>query len=581
MRTSLILLLLSSVCAEGQIDGLGNQSVRQKGVVYAEDFGVLHNTKYVVDATTNSTTTVTCPNSDCNFVNASAPSGDVGKVVWGIYGNIQGGGGMLSGVLVVPQGTISSVNSATSITVSVSATASHSSSVVLIWGSDDTQALSDAFAASYASPYGSCLPIKLPSGLMITQKGQFNNAPAQCLATTGMNRAGVNVIGDSIAVSQLVITPSFVWSTCNGPSGGCFGDNHSSTYAFSGGTYFHGWAVTGMGYTSLGPTSGTTYLVVLNDNSILEDWYCTGIGASNTDLVGVYSSNAIPSQLFNVQIDGCGYNAAILGGLVSIGGNSYFGDVAGTALSVTGGTVQSTANAIGPAQAGQAALSITGGTFLSENDNICMGDAGAGGSLVTISAGSVWLLNDCLSTAKTGSSSAVINSTGGTVHLQQTNLTNTGGTGVYGVYDNGGTFFDDGGNSISAASGSVFTIASGNLFRSQSINQNALATGNLTLGAGWGSTASKSAINGDSHDGTFEITSSGTGQAANPTLAFTFPTTYWIAPAYCQIWQGGGTNFTDVTNPVWSSLSKSGITWTWSGTPVSAHTYILMYHCGP
>jgi hypothetical protein len=71
----------------------------------------------------------------------------------------------------------------------------------------------------------------------------------------------------------------------------------------------------------------------------------------------------------------------------------------------------------------------------------------------------------------------------------------------------------------------------------------ALATGNFaSLSAGWGSTATCSAVTGTEVSGTFTITSNGSGAAANPTLVFTYPGgAYGTAPrVICQFTGGTG-----------------------------------------
>jgi hypothetical protein len=71
--------------------------------------------RYVVDATSTSTTTVTCPNNDCNF-----SAGDVGKTVWATtQGTGFGIGFLIYTTYVCPVTTIATVNSAQSITLNL------------------------------------------------------------------------------------------------------------------------------------------------------------------------------------------------------------------------------------------------------------------------------------------------------------------------------------------------------------------------------------------------------------------------------------------------------------------------------
>lgn len=57
-----------------------------------------------------------------------------------------------------------------------------------------------------------------------------------------------------------------------------------------------------------------------------------------------------------------------------------------------------------------------------------------------------------------------------------------------------------------------------------------LVAGDIALAAGWGTTASVSAVNATDMGGTFLITSSGTGQGANPQVTITFKSAYTVQP---------------------------------------------------
>ena len=103
----------------------------------------------------------------------------------------------------------------------------------------------------------------------------------------------------------------------------------------------------------------------------------------------------------------------------------------------------------------------------------------------------------------------------------------------------------------------------------------ALVSGDFVLSAGWGTTATVSAVASNSRDQDFEISiaSSGTGQAANPTITFTFKDgTFTNAPALiCQrndILATAG-RFAQTT------LSATAPVITFVGTPVAAETYKL------
>jgi hypothetical protein len=114
------------------------------------------------------------------------------------------------------------------------------------------------------------------------------------------------------------------------------------------------------------------------------------------------------------------------------------------------------------------------------------------------------------------------------------------------------------------------------VFGTSSITGTAALAANITPSAGWGTTGAAgngvSAVSGNTKLIQFTITAAGT-PAASPQVTVTFPTAFLVAPI-CRLTQVGGTNFTDVTNPVVSTgPSTTTVTFTLAGTPVAAHTY--------
>lgn len=103
-------------------------------------------------------------------------------------------------------------------------------------------------------------------------------------------------------------------------------------------------------------------------------------------------------------------------------------------------------------------------------------------------------------------------------------------------------------------------------------------SGQYTLSAGWGTTASVSAPVGFDPDSSFTVTSSGTGQAANPTITFTFKDGTWTTIPGCFAAQIGGTGtISDLTT---TTESATAPIFTWNGTPVATSTYRITIKCG-
>ena len=564
--------------------------------VYAVQYGAIPDGRFVPDAnTTSGSQTVTCPNSDCNFTSA-----DVGKIVFGtIVPTNYNGGIYMNGTLVIPQGTITAVNSASSITVSNAATSTHTWSsgnvgVILIWGSDNSSALASAFtAATTTNPFGPCAPIILPAGLMLIQQAEFINAPANCVGMVADNREGIKVIGQGQSVTQLVPTPGFNFATCTGPHSACFGDNYVNPFlglspSYSGGTYFRDWSIWGGNYGAANPASAK-YIIAVGHNSIYENWACMGWGGgSNINSGGLLEGAYVygtPSLLRNFQMDGCGSGAGdvvvVSPAYLVIDGQSYIGDSGDQCqLCIQGGTVYTFGANIGPQTGGYhpVEVSLTGGNWFSDGDVIgSTSEQGATSmglyEVLVNSASSQATLTHCRLTEQiAAATSADIYVEAGTASISGCIIKATG-SGSLGIY-NSGTLIDLGGNSITATT--PITQA-GTFEASPSITGAALVTGNIALTSGWGS-ATKGSIAGDSHGGAFSITEAGT-PAASPVLTLTFPTAYWVAPAYCTINQTAG-NFT-LSNPVTSSLTATGVVFTFSGTPAATDSYTFAYRCGP
>lgn len=102
----------------------------------------------------------------------------------------------------------------------------------------------------------------------------------------------------------------------------------------------------------------------------------------------------------------------------------------------------------------------------------------------------------------------------------------------------------------------------------------ALVAGDIALSAGWGTTASVSAISGTDQRFEFTITSAGTGQGASPTFTPTFKDGTWGTAPYPTCVRTTGSQPTvgaRVTN-----RTATTFTATWDGTPVATETYSFL-----
>jgi hypothetical protein len=109
-------------------------------------------------------------------------------------------------------------------------------------------------------------------------------------------------------------------------------------------------------------------------------------------------------------------------------------------------------------------------------------------------------------------------------------------------------------------------------------NINQVAT-NVAISGGWGTTASVAmcTVGGSLQRACYVITSSGTGQAANPTFTVTFPEHMAYTPI-CLAQQNGGTGAMAFISTGTPTTTGSGA-FTWIGTPSTGLTYQIVVDC--
>src|SRR5882757_1617321 len=187
-------------------------------------FGAKGDVVAIFDATfSNTLTTITSAGQAhwCNGTTVActgAETPDVGKVVFGTgCGPVTA---MYLGTLQVPQGTITTVNSATSISVSLAATATNSGAGCLLWGTDDTPAF-DALTTAMVNA-SDCQSVYIPSRYFVT-KGYFNQETNNCTIGFAQNAIdySMHIYGNGPGVSTLIPLPNLNFSTaCTVTPGG-------------------------------------------------------------------------------------------------------------------------------------------------------------------------------------------------------------------------------------------------------------------------------------------------------------------------------------------------------------------------
>lgn len=557
----------------------------------ANIFGVKADTHWVNNATfTSGSNMVTTPSGDRPF-NCST---DIGKIMWGSNAQF-GGNAMPSITTYIAKGTILAAGcSAHSIEVSNNSSSNctpvGNDGCTFVWGAaggvDDTANLNLAFAAAADA----CGTLLIPGGgfMMISSAITDNTSP--CFFNTSGNSpsAGIRVMGMGPWGSGVVFTPDFNGATC--PSGdGCLFSETVNGSAQANRTYED----FGMfGGTNAGSSlSSSNFALLVGFNSTISNVMAWDVwtGSRNPWCIQLGGAQNAQTSLTNSWILNCGQQVKVIQWANLT--NNWIQGGSLSEVSVTAGPTFSSGNEIDfPNTQPAIALTGSGAQLYSSHDEIycagltslpCIGNAS--GSIFVLSgdyieggATSTGLI-DCVSGSicyvNGGSYIYAFNDEGilnaGTLYIRDTQLYSSG-TQV----SNSGTVVDGGFTRNGGGTVSNTGIWTG---EANSANNTAVASGNLVLSAGWGSTAAVTSLSGGDAPIQFTVTNSGTGQALNPTIAYTFPTPYPVAPFSCTATQTGGTNATGTFTS--SSLSVTGVTFTFSLTPTASDTEIVQVTC--
>lgn len=564
-------------------------SVSNSGnAIYATDYGVLADTQYVSD--------LVCTENSATVTSASAnfSSADIGKIVFAT--NATTDVSAATSIVVVPQGTILAVVNAHTITVSVAASASASIGF-LIWGSDDTVALEEAWTA--ASNAG--LTLQLPAGAMLTQKGQFNTYPTATFGAPNQLlfiRRGFSVRGVSYNSTILIPTPNFDPTTANGPNG-----TGNAAFLSAPNMVCSDFQINGFGQSAIGSGFSGKYGVqmygeITGANFTMANMSLQGWGANTSGFIGLRIGDPVgvlsggTAQFVNVEsfgYIGCYVDPGNDSGLVFSAGFITFLSVwvnvcGGNALVINSGVVQSVNGLYGWVfnNNGNSNVVVQNGAALLSCQDLLMYHSSASASqlLVTGSGSQANLLGTII--FGDASASGVIIAESGKVTFQGTTVQAHGGIPNNAIIlESGGVGVDAGGNAITG-----ITNEGGTWIGDLSVTGTPAAATNITPSSAWGTTGAAgngvSAVSGNTKLIQFTITAAGT-PGASPTVTITFPSnpTNFLATPICSLRQVGGTNFTDVANAqVTTGPSLTAVTFTLSGTPVASHTYTFQAAAG-
>jgi len=569
-----------------------------------------------------------CPGSvyPCS---AAGTGSDVGLKIQAANASTPGYTSQMTSVITLPVGTISSITSAHVATASTTAVSNAATlcgatpqvGCLVVWGPDESGALTTAFNALLAACGGMQLPGVNAYGdgpsAFLTTKALFNTASAGgsgTRATCSMGsegaRSGITIRG-YLSSTFIIPTADFDPTTCiYGTSGkACFftawdGMNLEDINLFGAGISSPSTSMATNIVSEPNPLAGTVASGgnVFWDHVSLMNW-----GAGTSGILNCLRVNG-GVNLFNfLNIDGCGKRGMEVGtGSATASLNVTLTNVsifdnwegnlliqAGTGQQInvtsTGGSYAFLGSAVNGCDVSVVATSAANtsatfnsfGDFLGYNQGINNGVKQIGGLCVNLGANGastgVAVANLHSSIAgigtgnQTGSEGAFIN-TGGTIHACNSTFSGFGSGSVFGLF-NSGTFFDDCPNILTGTSGGY--SGSGAVFGSASVTGTACATGNWALTSGWGTSSIASVTaGGDSHRCQVVIT--GAAGSASPVLTWTFPKAYpTVAPGSCQISFNG-----TLTGESTGAPSVTSVAFTFTGTP-SAQTYRLDASCGP
>jgi hypothetical protein len=399
----------------------------------------------VTDVTSTSTTTVTCPNSDCNFTGTDIygrPNMAVGQKIWATtQGSGVGVGLLIYTTTVCPVTTVASF-SAQSVVLNASCTASGSGNVVLVWGNTDGATLNGVVGTN-------CVNYSLPSGaLVLIERGFANTAPA--CATGATLAASIAVPGPTLTApmgdAALVLTPDFNWATCAGAS--CIGNTSMSMQNI----FIWGTGLTSATNANCANGNGKIILTAGQLQTVDMAGVCPGA----TNMVGI-NMNVADALLYEggaqeVGTIACQVGASGQGVLLTNNDCHNYNVASGIGMKILAG-----ATAVDVSSYYYANLQLFG-TLTSRGTHI-ISVAGLGG--ISVQSGGQWISNsDFVGVDSPVNTNALVLFSGGQVQSSNTKF-NTGGATV--SINSAGTFIDLGGNTISGTglinpqSGSVWS----------------------------------------------------------------------------------------------------------------------------
>lgn len=537
-------------------------------------------------AATAGSNTVDCPGQSF-LTNAT-----VGQIVFG--SNLQAGGFSTSTTVILGQGTISAVNSNTQITCSAGAT-SAGAQFCLVWGDDESTALTNAWNASVAAITQLILPGVNSNGngpaVILVQSAQLctTTNPNNAGAGTGANRSGYGAQGGGINATYIVPTPNF--STASAVNSTCF------LYTPNGAN-FHDFTIFGGGNSA----PGSAYLTLIGaqvtcaDNAIIQDMGFLAWGANGTNGLGVglqlaggeIMARRVDSDMFGQIACKCTTGSQIYTPIELV--ECTFWDNAYINLYISGaqqvnsyGCNMGNANSSGNGQ-GVAIVAAgvwydfgsyigVGTTLTYPNGGVLVGFSVINGTNLSSTGTAVMFGTNVRCPLSSGGHVVYVN-TGSFATIAGCNLATTSPSAF--LIGNSGTLTDGGGNTFSNGSATLYTGA-GLLNGALSITGTAQVSTHVAL-ANFGSNPTVTAVSGNTRVQQFTITV-GTTPTGTPSIVVTFPTPFLVAPI-ANLIQVGGNNALPSTAATFTptTITATSATFTYDGTLTGGDTLICQLY---
>lgn len=576
-------------------------------------YGAKWDGKMISDAaSTNTSSNYTCPNNDCGFTSA-----DLGKIV--IFTQSPASAtppcnGATCGT-VIAQGFICTINSASSIVIgstfpgcsavvsSVTCAVGANSNCNMAWATqDDSTAINNAAAAAWNNG-NQCLALELPSGIAF-----FSNPILNVTVNQGSPCAGDGNIGNGPGFADFSQTGPVVYGQGSGstilipisfPFASCtFGASTKGCNLATKSLQASHFQITGLGQSDNGTTHNVNLVEMAGVQPACTSTELTDVSlnqweASSTGTVGLFwGGGCIVTNINTIVVEEFGTELAALGGdVVNLNGDEFFGcgGAGGTAICVAMNATQvnSTSSFFGNGNASATSTEIinigSNALWNSFGDTVSLGVSNPTNGLTVTCGGVVCNMvfsgSSISSSISSGAASTFVALSGATMTIKSygSTLSASGATGRL-FFNSSSTinYFDACGNTVTNGGTASSAI---NIFGSCSVTGTTITAAKLVLSAGFGTTAAWTNLTGTTQQVNGLITASGTGQAANPTITYTFPTPFLQTPTVCFALQVGGTQAA-VANPFTpSSLSATGVTFTYNGTPGAGSTLQVVIQC--